>query len=170
MLNSVESDKIKLEELENKLFKLTPKYKHKRGLINGFGTLIKQITGNMDANDAHRLNRQIESILVNESSFKNKFRQQSKLNNQMIERFKNITTYINKQQLVIQSSQDYLKNKIRVENLSLRHIQLLNQINYNIDLLSDHLSDITDAIIARLNFISKLILNSNGLSEIHSTL
>lgn len=59
--------KLKLNEDQNKLNLLWPRYKNKRGLINGLGSVIKFITGNMDANDAQSLNDIIE---------KNKFTEQ----------------------------------------------------------------------------------------------
>lgn len=56
----------KFKNLQTKLHTLYPKSRTRRGLINGMGTVIKTITGNMDAEDANNLNRQIQDIQLNE--------------------------------------------------------------------------------------------------------
>lgn len=54
--NTLATTNLKLNELQLKLNSLLPKRRNKRELINGLGTAIKFLTGNMDANDANRLN------------------------------------------------------------------------------------------------------------------
>ncbi|XP_075151459.1 uncharacterized protein LOC142225561 [Haematobia irritans] len=50
-------------------------------------------------------------------------------------------------------------------------MQYLEQINYNIDLLNDHLTNLAEAIVlAKLNIISKLILNPNEMQFIYDVL
>jgi len=90
----------------------------------------------------------------------------------MITRFNNITNHINTQQLAIVENfnklQDQLKNTIRSEDLRFKYLQFLQQINYNIDLLQEHLNNISETVIlAKLNIISKQILNKNELKSIH---
>lgn len=170
--DSLNTVKLKLRELNHKLQSLLPKFRNKRGLFDGLGTVIKSITGNLDANDAIELNKQIDTILKNEDSMAKEINQQTKLNKQMIERFENITKHINYQQKVmvdyLNHTQEQLKNKINSEDLTIRYMQFLNQINFNIDLLNSHLSSIAEAVIfAKFNIIPKQILNQNELSEIH---
>lgn len=164
----------KLKEVNNKLLSIIPRKRTKRGLINGLGTIIKGITGNLDASDAERINRQIDIILGNENSLKSEFSQQTKLNTQMIERFGNITKHINQQQEVITRYLKYLndnsQNQIRNDYKIFKYSQYLNQINYNIDLLNEHITGIAEAIVlAKLNIIPKMILNPHELAEINHT-
>lgn len=44
----------------------------KRGLIDGMGHAIKFITGNMDANDAQEINRQIGELQSNNKRYHGK--------------------------------------------------------------------------------------------------
>lgn len=172
MADSLLTTKTKLSELKQKLQALLPGYRTKRGLINGLGTLIKGITGNMDANDALHLNQQIEEILNMNKNITNNMKTQSKLNHDMIQRFENITGHINSQQKIIAEYLNYtnvqFENKIRKHDVQIKYIQFLNHINYNIDILSSHLNSISEAIIlAKLNLISKQILNQKELAKIH---
>lgn len=173
--NTLATTNLKLNELQLKLNSLLPKRRNKRGLINGLGTAIKFLTGNMDANDAIRLNEQIENVIATQSKSKDAIDRQTLLNNKMIQRFENITNHINSQQKIISNylklNENTINNQIRREHELLQNIQFLNQLNYHIDILHDHLSDIAEAIIlAKLNIISKQILTSEELSEIHDTL
>lgn len=169
--STLEITKTKLKETNNKLISLMPKTRNRRGLINGLGTIIKTITGNLDANDAIRINSKINQILNNENVINKQINQQTQLNQQMIKRFENITNHINHQQTTITSYLKYIQetaqNKIKQDNTNWKYSQFLNQINFNIDLLNDHLTGISEAIIlAKLNIISKMILDPNELSEI----
>lgn len=165
----------KLESLKSKLNILYPKYRTKRGLINGAGTIIKSITGNLDADDLTQLNQIIEKINLNEHDLKSDMNKQVIINRKMIDRFKNITDYINNQQVTISNAlsnrNQLLTNQLYREESSIQYLQYLNQINYNIDLLSNHITDIAEAIIlAKLKVISKFILHPDELDYIHSLL
>lgn len=165
--------KLKLAELKFKFNTLMPTFRNKRGIFNGLGTVIKTITGNMDANDALHLNEQIEVILKNENILKTKNSNQNSINTNMIERFENITKHINDQQNAISNYfnefQDNLRNSIKIYDKNFKYLEFLNQINYNIDILYNHLNDISEAVIlAKLSIISKHILSSTEIKEIHS--
>jgi len=43
--------------LREKIEILSPSGKQKRGLVNGLGSIVKSITGNMDANDGQEINK-----------------------------------------------------------------------------------------------------------------
>lgn len=166
--------KIKFKELEQKMHTLLPNYRTKRGIVNAAGTLIKAITGNMDAEDALQINKQIESIKFNQYGITDEVNQLVQMNNQMSERFNNITLHINNQQETIEAYLNLynkqIGNKIRTEEESLKYLQYINRINFNIDLLHNHLTNIAEAIVlARLSIISKQILNPTELSEIYRT-
>lgn len=172
MKDSLSTTRKKLDELDHKLHTLLPNRRHKRGLINGLGTLIKSITGNMDSNDALHLNEQIEFLLNSDRNITNKINKQNRLNHEMIERFENITQHINNQQDVIVEHlnivNEQIKNKVRTSEINLRYIQFFSQINYNIDLLYNHFCSISEAIIfAKLNIIPKQILSKEELIKIN---
>lgn len=82
----------------------------------------------------------------------------------MIQRFRNITDHINQQQETIPNylkhTQEMFQNKIKTDNINLKFIQYLNEINCTIDLLDGHLANIAQFTkLTRLNIIPKHILN-----------
>jgi hypothetical protein len=163
--------RLKLQELKHVYETLRPSLRHKRGLIDGLGTLIKGITGNMDNNDAIRLNKELENIMNNEQVIKGEMDKQIIINDKMIKRFENITNHINYQQdeilNLIKDTQDRVGNSIRQDDMRLKNLQFLNQINYHIDILNSHLKNIAEAIVlAKLNIISKQILNPKEIHDI----
>lgn len=171
--NSLTILNVKVTELKAKLQTLMPRLRNKRGLVNGLGSVIKSITGNMDADDAIHLNKEIEQLTQGQSTITGEINQLTQINNQMSQRFSNITNHINRQQEIIEGylrySRNELNNRIKSDEIAIRYTQYLNQVNYNIDLLSSHLSNIAEAVVlARLNIISKQILNSDELNEIYT--
>lgn len=173
--SSVKITKLKLKELSNRYESLAPKVRSKRGLINGLGTIIKTITGNMDANDAQTLNKEIEGLTSNQQEFEIKLVAQSKINSEMIKRFETITDHINNETSIIKNYLDNYQrnigNEIQMNKDLLVHSQYLNQINFNIDLLTSHLTNIAEAIVlARLNIVPKQILNHEEINEIYYTM
>jgi hypothetical protein len=129
MEQSLNVTKLNLQLLQNKLQNLMPTFRYRRGLINGLGSVIKSITGNMDAYDAMKLNDEISSIIKNENQINSNIQKQHFLNKNMIERFENITDHINNQQILIikhfNEYQDKLKNTIRSEDSRFKYLQFL---------------------------------------------
>lgn len=93
--------------------------------------------------------------------------EQTVLNEKMIKRFANLTNHINQQQKIITSYLKYInensKNQIARDNHNLKYAHYLNQVNYNMNLLHDHITRIAEAIIlANLNLISNTILSTES--------
>lgn len=172
---AVDTTKLKLKELENKLNQLKPINRRKRGLINAMGSTIKFITGNMDYEDAERINKNIDHLLTQNGLINSTLNQQLILNTNMINRFENITNHINNEQHLITQSikhiQDQARNSLNPAFNTITQIQQLNRINYNIDILTQHLNNIAESIVlAKLNIIPKLILDNTELLQIHQIL
>lgn len=173
--DTVKIANIKFSQLELKLQTLLPKHKLKRGLIDGLGTIIKTITGNMDANDAININEEIKKLNLNQNILEIETNQQISINKKMIERFDNITRHINEQQKTIESFLHVynanINNALRTDQEVLKHLQYVHKIIFNIDLLYNHLINIAEAVtFARLHIISKQILTKTELNEIRSLL
>ncbi|XP_053969011.1 uncharacterized protein LOC128870420 [Anastrepha ludens] len=133
---------------------LTSHKRHKLGLINGLGTAVKFITGNMDA---FSINKQIQDIKANTTHIETILNNQNQINSIMQERLQNVTIHINKEQDKIET---YI-NKFE--------LQYISQINYNTDLLNNHLESIAESIVlAKLNMISKFILSTTELDQIYN--
>ena len=167
--NSIHVTKLKLKELTNKFATLYPMKRNKRGLINGLGSTIKFITGNMDAQDAQTINEQIQYLNSNLTNITNTFLSQNAINSQTIERFKNITSHINNQQNKIEEFLSKTYNAVKREDHVFLETQYLNEINFNIDLLTNHISNIAEAVIlSKLNIIPKFLLNTEELYYIEN--
>lgn len=173
--DSMKITKLKLAQLKDKINTLIPFKRQKRGLFNGVGSVVKYITGNMDDNDARKLNSQIDALNRNDYSLSEKLKQQNVLNFKMMERFHNISSHINNEQdkisLILTKYQENFSNKINKEDYVISKIQYLNRINYNIDLLSNQITNIGESIVlAKLNItsISKFVLNYKEVEEIYN--
>ncbi|XP_050339704.1 uncharacterized protein LOC126766043 [Bactrocera neohumeralis] len=125
----------------------------------------------MDANDAMTINKQIQELQDTTLNSKIIEENQKSLNIQMIQRFKNLTEHMNNNQESITKFLEKLSTKttnhILKEDNALLEIQYMNQLDYNIDLLLNHISDIIEAVmLAKLGVVSKLILHPDELDEI----
>lgn len=69
---SLQMTKFKLTDLKSKLSLITPRYSNKRGLFNGIGLSVKFITGNMNNNDAFRINEAIFNLTIKVQTETNK--------------------------------------------------------------------------------------------------
>ena len=83
--------------------------REKRGLINGLGSIIKSITGNLDETDKERYDQIIENINVNENKLTDKINTMVKINN-------NITAQFNNNIKIIKENNILLNKKLDNEN------------------------------------------------------
>lgn len=166
--DSLKVTKFKLKDLKDKLNSITPKYRRKRGLFNGIGSAVKFITGNMDDNDALRINQAIFNLT---NKLQTETSKQNILSTGIIERIENITDHINKEQDIIVESIKNSQNSINSNSRLINDMQYLNQINFHIDLLTNHIKDVSEAMtLSSLGIIPKMILNTQELEEIGNNL
>lgn len=95
LIDSVLILKSKLSQLETKLDSFTPLNRRKRGLINGLGTLVKTISGNMDASDAKEIDDKFNNLKDNLNIVSDNLQLQNEFNNEILIRFENVTKHIN---------------------------------------------------------------------------
>lgn len=94
---SLISDKInniKLHSINNR---------KKRGLINGLGTLIKTITGNLDATDGEKISKILRHIQGNEHNLANQLKVQYSINSKLVENFNKTVQDIQHNEIVLKS-------------------------------------------------------------------
>lgn len=152
-----------LNNLQDKINTLKINKRNKRGLIDGLGNVIKKITGNMDNDDALEINEQIRNLQDNTLLIKNSEKAQHDLNSQMIQRFENITKFINQEQTYLQVVSKSIKSYSNVEH-QLFTTQVYFSLQTQISLLTDHVNNIIESIqLAQLGILSKHILNKNEL-------
>lgn len=175
LMTLTEITNFKYRELERQLNVILPRNRNRRGIINGLGTIIKSITGNMDDSDAILINKQLETLKENQDILGTENAQQIMINKEVTQRFENITKHINDQQEILENFlnkyQMALSNKVRSEQDTIQYMQYIYQTNFNIDTLKSHLQDIAESIqLAKLNIISKQILNPLELTYIFNNL
>lgn len=171
LIDSVLILKSKLSQLETKLDSFTPLNRRKRGLINGLGTLVKTISGNMDASDAKEIDDKFNNLKDNLNIVSDNLQLQNEFNNEILIRFENVTKHINHEQIAINNfitnSQNRIAKELNEEQNLLQKLQYINRIDYNIELLLNHLNDIIESLLlAKLNIIPKLILNKDEILKI----
>lgn len=159
-----------LINLEDKVKSLIINKRNKRGLVDGLGNVIKKITGNMDNDDAIEINEQIRNLQNNEILIKNNANDQTKLNSEMIQRFENITKFINLEQAKLQSITRSIKSFPHIEQ-QLFQTQVYFSMQSQISTFSDHVDSIINSIqLAKLGILSKHILTKSEIKIVRQSL
>lgn len=171
LIDSVLILKSKLSQLQTKLDSFTLLNRQKRGLVNGLGTLIKTISGKLNASDAKEIDVKFNNLKDNLNVVSGNLQLQNEFNNEILIRFENITTHINYEQILINNfltnSQNKIVKELNEERNLVRKLQYINRIDYSIGLLLNHLNDnIESLLLAKLNIIPKLILNREEILKI----
>lgn len=156
--------KAKVDQLKIKINALIPKKRVKRGLVNGLGSIIKVVTGNMDAKDAQSIKEEFNVVKENENLITEKFNKQVILNQEITLRFENITEHINQEQEIInQFIKNYRNNiykTLNEEHNEIHLLQYITRLSFNIDVLYNHINNIAESILlTKLNIIPKFILS-----------
>lgn len=173
--DSVTILKAKLTQAQTKLRALSPFTRNRRGLVNGLGSLVKVVTGNMDASDDKEIHDELDHIKADSRIINDNLLNQELFNNEILARFENITNHINNEQILIstflENSQNKIYKQLNMHDSLLEEMQYLNRMNYNIELFINHLNDITESmLLARLNIIPKFILNEQEIDKIKNIL
>ncbi|XP_055621777.1 uncharacterized protein LOC129781929 [Toxorhynchites rutilus septentrionalis] len=138
---------------------LQPRNIRSKRSINFLGSVIKLVTGNLDANDLQIINSNMENLKTTEENLVKQNNNQLKINT----RFEDRINFINDQ---FRSQHNLLKE------LSLQNNYLLTEdekisIIFNLYTLFDILNSIENAIVlAKLNIVSRFILTQKELEMI----
>lgn len=161
----------KLYEVKYSLENLIPKNRNKRGLIDGLGSIIKTITGNLDQNDYEQISNTLDEIKQNENTIYTTYNNNNHINKEMLERFNYLQKYIEHYSIWITNE----TNKIEEKTLTLSNIihidQCIHITENKIEMLRIHIKNIMEAItFAKLKIISSHILARNEINYIHTIL
>ena len=157
------------DKITNKMVNLFHN-RNKRGLINGLGSIIKSITGNLDSQDAERYDEIFRKIEENQKILEKQNFENINLNKRMIEKFDKQIKNINHNELVLKSriiqTEQLLKEQITHENL-FRTKDIINQITFILINLLEIISEIeTSLTFCNINKLHSSIMNINELREI----
>lgn len=151
----------KLSIIHNKLIFLAPHSRVKRGLINGLGSVVKSITGNLDYDDAVRMEQQIKNI---NNKIHNVQEKSIIIAQKTIEEFGNQLNKINENQNKLVSM---LKNITMHSNVIYRQFNLLEvhiQIDFSLQIILDKLMLLEDAMaFSQIGIMHPSILNTQNL-------
>lgn len=154
--------------LEDKIKFLKPHYRIKRGLLNIVGKGMKFLTGVMDSDDEIEIMNRIDLISKNNKQLLDESNKQIQINSRLNEQIKNIAFHIKNEQNNIEN---YFNNyslivddKIRKIGNEVNFMEHVYQINYDINLLKDHVDNIEQIILtSKLGILTKNILTSQEL-------
>lgn len=164
-----------LNSAEQKFNSLSPTGRVKRGLIDGLGTIIKSISGNLDANDAAHYDQAIFDLQNNQKEIVQKLNKEISLTTEIIENFNKTITLIKNNQKVITSGLNRIRselNKFIFEfNDYLETRNILDQLSLTLSVILQLLSDIENAItFARLGTLHNSIVKIDELESILQTI
>ena len=121
-----------INAIDDKISYLYP-YKYnrtRRGLINGLGSLIKIITGNLDSNDEKRYDAIIKHLQENEQNIQNQINMEYSISTNLIVEY-------NKTLTDIQYNNNMLKSRINEISSSLTNLSIAQKIRENFSQLQD---------------------------------
>lgn len=121
----------------------------KRGLLNGLGSIIRTITGNLDQSDAERYDRAISTLSDNQLKLKSIVKQQVTLLQRSIKAFENNTQILEHNQVVLES------RVMQIEQ-TLKSIELRNTHAYDYFLIQMTISQITTAFQVIYDILERL--------------
>ncbi|KAK9702276.1 Baculovirus F protein [Popillia japonica] len=89
------------EGIENLIEQILPNHRQRRGIINGLGSIIKVITGNMDQEDAERINQQIQDLQQGQKNNAKVLKKQISLAKNAIVSFNNTISNLKHNQIIL---------------------------------------------------------------------
>lgn len=160
----------KTEQLEKTFQEILPR-RYKRGLSNGLGSFIKDLTGNLDNQDLIDIQQAIDEVNKNQDTLNSQINSQIHINTQMINRLNSIQTFVNDN---INRLQYEFNRTSQITNsivLTILHDQHFFKINHIIEQLHTHLKDLLEIIsLSKYQTISRHLLSENETKYIHDIL
>jgi len=95
-----------------------------RGLVNGLGSIVKSITGNLDANDEEKLEEEIRKIIEEEERLRESINSQEEAGSKVTFMFQNLTKYINEDESRVNTLINKYNNGIS-KSLEYRYIYVV---------------------------------------------
>lgn len=149
--------KIKLDHLHFNSHRI------KRGLVNGIGSAISWLTGNMDADDKAKYDSILQSVQSNEYHLEHNVEKQLSINRKIIDEF-------NKDMKIMHSNNIKLSNYFNYVSNQTNEIELNQQFSFlfsNLMLIYNKVNDLDTSLeFCKLNIIHSSILSYDELNYI----
>lgn len=150
--------------------------RQKRGIINGFGTALKWLTGNLDSADGEHINKCIDQLEADDKRIQDILKQQIQIVTSTIKNFNNsinslflheqsINNYINDIQDAINNNQD----RTEFNSNQLLLLELCEILIESYQLIENEIRDIEDSItFSKLNVLHPSIIQATELlNQLH---
>lgn len=145
----------KLDEILNQIKSLQPT-RSKRGIIDGLGTVIKSITGNLDYTDALRYNEAIKLLESNQDKITNEINNQLSISKEWITKYNSVLTQLVENQSKINSTLMLILSNKMNNGLTLIKYAKFGQL---LVILSENINDL----------MNELLRIENSLAFIHAS-
>lgn len=161
------------DKIQTQIYQLNPLLTHraKRGIIDGLGSIIKSITGNLDQNDAQRYDRAISTLTDNQGKIKTLEKNQISLLENSIQKFQHDTKIITHNQVVLRDRIIELENVVKTtQGQNVKTYQyitfeiVVSQLTATLRTMYDMLERIENAVtFSKLNTFHNSILEPKEL-------
>lgn len=151
----------KIQMIQSKIIAIIPHSRVRRGIFNGLGSLVKTVTGNLDYDDAVKIEQQISNLNNKIHSIQEK---SIVIAQKTIAEFANQLDKINQNQnrlsLIIQNITQHSNIVFRQFSLLQVHIQ----IDFSLQLILDKLMILEDAMaFAQIGIMHPSVINTKNL-------
>jgi len=148
---------------------ICPKRRKARGLINGLGSVVKSITGNLDA-DAERLEDELRKMQEEERRLREDLNSQEWTGSKFSIMFKNFTKFINEEQSRVTTFINNYSNGISKtfleEDKRIYRLEYIDRISVTTDMLGFNLNDVAESLLlAMMGLISKCIFDKQETTK-----
>lgn len=163
-----------LELVENKFNSIYPfidDTRVKRGLINGLGSIVKAISGNLDQEDAEKYNRAIEHLQSKQQQVISQINKEISLTTKILDNYNKTISLVLHNQDVITRGIEKIEKDFNKFIFDFSHYMqtrdVLDQISITLNMLLHLLTNIENAVsFAKLGTLHHSILKSDELEAI----
>lgn len=165
--NIIQLTRDSIEDKFNNLNIHSTVYRTKRGLINGFGSIIKSITGNLDSEDGDKINTILEHLQNNQGNLQNQIKLQYSVSQQIIENFNKTIQDIQNNEIIlttkifeIKSILDFQANAENIIYLK----ELFNELLITFNVILDRMETVENSLtFCKLRTLHPSIIKSHEL-------
>lgn len=153
-----------LSVIDKKIAFIVPRIRVRRGLINGLGSVVKAITGNLDYDDAVRFENEISNLRSKLTNINNSQKQSIVLAENTIQEFSNQLKKVDDNEIKLSTA---LRNFTDRSNVVISQLHFFNtyvQIDFSLQIILDKLMILEDAMtFAQLEVMHPSIISSKNL-------
>lgn len=138
----------------------------KRGLINGLGSVVKFITGNLDHEDELRYNSIVNHLQKNQEDLLTQIQHQYSINEAVQANFNRTIDLISKNNLELAEEINYLSTQVHLNNRRSESKALFEHYQIVLNIILDTVQDIESSLVAcRSNSLHPSVVDSYLLAQ-----